>query len=156
MLTLFHWLATTHLSIALANSQWAFAVIEVFHLLSLAISGGAILYFDIRLLGWGFASQSEKGVARSLFPLAIIGITAMSISGVLMVASGPVRYYYNPAFRLKMYLFAAALIFHFAVQWTVSRRSDDRKIAVPDRIAAVISLLLWLSIGVAGRAIGFV
>jgi hypothetical protein len=73
-----------------------------------------------------------------------------------MVASGPVRYYYNPAFRLKMYLFVAAFFFHFAVQWTVSKRRDDKRIALPERIAAVVSLLLWFSIGVAGRAIGFV
>lgn len=156
MLSLFHWLASTHMSIALRDSQWGFAIIEIFHLLALALSGGAILYFDIRLLGWGFTSQSEKQVARSLMPLAIVGIAAMIVSGFFMVASGPVRYYYNPAFRLKMYLFVAALFFHFAVQWTVSKRRDDKRIALPERIAAVVSLLLWFSIGVAGRAIGFV
>lgn len=156
MLTLFHWLASTHLSIVLNQSQWAFAIIEIFHLLALSVSGGAILYFDLRMLGWSFGSQPEAQVARALLPLAGLGMLAMTVSGLLMVASGPVRYYYNPAFRLKMYLFVVALLFHFAVQWKVSRGDQERKVRPATRVAAVISLLLWFSIGVAGRAIGFV
>ena len=81
----------------------------------------------------------------------------MFVSGLLMVANGPVRYYYNPAFRLKMVLFIVAVLFHFILQVTAARRS-------PARIAkswwlktgAVFSLILWLGIGVAGRAIGYV
>ena len=33
------------------------------------------------------------------------------------------RYYHNPAFRLKMLLFVIALIFHFTLQVRVARRS---------------------------------
>lgn len=156
MLDLFRWLASTHLSIALNQSQWAFAIIEIFHLLALSVSGGAVLYFDLRMLGWSFRSQPEAQVARSLLPLASLGMLAVTISGLLMVASGPVRYYYNPAFRLKMYLFIAAVLFHFAVQWKVSRGDGEEGVRPATRLAAVISLLLWFSIGVAGRAIGFV
>lgn len=156
MLTLFRWLASTHFSIALSQSQWAFAIIEIIHLLALSVSGGAILYFDLRMLGWSFRSQPEAQVARALLPLAGLGMLAMTVSGFLMVASGPVRYYYNPAFRLKMYLFIVALLFHFAVQWKVSRGDKEGSVRTVARLAAVISLLLWFSIGVAGRAIGFV
>jgi hypothetical protein len=62
--------------------------------------------------------------------------------------------YYSPAFRWKMALLAAAVTFYF----TLHRRALLRTGAgVPDlwsRAAAVISLTLWLGVGVAGRAIG--
>jgi hypothetical protein len=81
----------------------------------------------------------------------------MLISGFLMVANGPIRYYYNPAFRLKMILFVIALIFHFTVQVTAARRpTEGAQRSWWLRAAAVFSLILWFGIGVAGRAIGYV
>jgi hypothetical protein len=67
------------------------------------------------------------------------------------------RYYHNPAFRLKMLLFVIALIFHFTLQVRVARRS----IALEQnsrwlKLGSATSLLLWFTIGLAGRAIGYV
>jgi hypothetical protein len=53
--------------------------------------------------------------------------------------------YYHPAFRLKMVLFTVAIAFTF----TLHRRS------IESRPLAILSLALWLSVGLAGRAIGF-
>jgi len=81
----------------------------------------------------------------------------MSISGLLMYAGGPQRYSHNPAFQLKMILFGIALIVHFALQISVSRRVSDKEEYLGMRKAcAVLSLLLWLAIGFAGRAVGYV
>jgi hypothetical protein len=154
MLTAFHWLAKTGLGVAMQDSTWAFAIVEIVHLLALAVFGGAILMVDLRLIGVGLKNQSASRIAQELFPIVLIGMATMLISGFLLLASGPMRYYYNPAFRIKMWLFLIAVIFHIALQRWVSR-SDSRQ-SIAQTAAAVVSMLLWLSIGLAGRAIGYV
>jgi hypothetical protein len=151
-----HWLAKTHVGIIMRDSTWDFAIVEVGHLLALAVFGGAVLLVDLRFLGLGFRTQSISQVARELLPLTAGGVIVMFLSGFLLVANGPVRYYYNPAFRLKMALFLFALFFHFILQVRIARQSPEQeKPSAWLKLSAVLSLLLWLSIGVAGRAIGY-
>ena len=42
LLRLCHWLGRTHLGLFMRNSTYAFAVVEIGHLLALAVFGGAI------------------------------------------------------------------------------------------------------------------
>ena len=46
------------MGIAIRDSQWLFPVIEAFHLLGLAVIGGAVLVVNLRLLGFGLRRQS--------------------------------------------------------------------------------------------------
>ncbi len=61
------------------------------------------------------------------------------------------KVYYHPAFRLKMLLLALAAIFSF----TAHRRVAQSPPSAWSKPVAVLSLMLWLSVGLAGRAIGF-
>jgi hypothetical protein len=156
-LALCHWLAHSRIGIIMRDSTWDFAIVEIVHLLALAVFGGAVLLVDLRFLGLAFRMQAISKVARELLPLTGGGVVAMLISGLLLLANGPVRYYYNPAFRIKMLLFVLALFFHFTLQIALTRRPlEKERSPVWLRISAVLSLSLWLSIGVAGRAIGYV
>ena len=94
-------------------------------------------------------------VARELAPVTAIGLTIMIGSGVLMFVSGAVRYYISGAFQFKMACFLVANIVHFTVYRNVTRTSD---MAVEPRwikVMGVVALLLWVSVGAAGRAIAF-
>lgn len=155
-LPLFHWLAETHIGIAMRDSTWAFAIVEIIHLIALAFFGGAILFFDLRLLGLGFGWRSSVRIAREFLPITIGGVAVMFVSGALLLSSGPMRYYYNTPFRIKMWLFFIALAFHFTLQIRVSRQDIELKhSSIWYKTAAVISLLLWSGIGISGRAIGY-
>ena len=156
-LAFFHWLAQTRIGLLMRDSTWGFAIVEIGHLLAIAIFGGAILLVDLRMMGFGFKTQPVSRVARELLPLTAGGVIVLAISGALLLASGPMRYYYNPAFRIKMLLFFIALIFHFVLQVRAARTTGERDKSSPLRkVAAILSLALWLSIGLAGRAIGYV
>jgi hypothetical protein len=157
LLSLCHWLATSRIGILMRDSTWDFAIVEIGHLLALAIFGGAVLAVNLRFLGLGFKTQPASRVARELLPLTGGGVLVMLLSGFLLLANGPVRYYYNPAFRIKMILFVLALLFHFALQIAVARRTaGQERSPVWLKAGAAFSLLLWFSIGLAGRAIGYV
>jgi len=55
------WSEATALGTAIRNSQYAFPIIEFFHLAALAVIGGAVLVVDMRLLGLGLRKQSWPG-----------------------------------------------------------------------------------------------
>ena len=155
LLFLFHWLAHTWLGVALSSSTWAFAVIEIVHLLALAIFGGTVLLLNLRFFGIGFSTQPAREVAQGLLPLVSGSILVLAVTGILMVASGPMRYYYNVAFRAKMLLFVVAAAVQFTLQLSVVT-SDVAATSRWRKAIAAASLLLWLSVGLAGRAIGYV
>ena len=131
-------------------SVWAFAVVELFHLLALAMFGGTVLILNLRLLGLRLQRRPVAEVARELSPYSLASLGVLIFSGALLVIDGPLRYYGNSAFRLKMLLLAVAI----ACSFTLHRRAVRAETRA--RVAAVLSLLLWLSVGLAGRAIGFI
>jgi hypothetical protein len=138
LLPLFQWLVHAQAFAWARDSKWGFAVIEMVHLLALAGLGGAVLLGDLGTLGIGLKGRARE--FRAIFGWSLAGIV---ISGALLVAAEPMKCYYHPAFRLKMVLLAVALAF------TLARRAQGPK------WAAAVSLTLWLSVGLAGRAIGF-
>ena len=120
LLPLFHWLGRSWLGVSMSQSTYGFAVVEIIHLLALAVLGGVVLLVDLRLLGIGLRNQSVSKLARELSPLLLVSLVLMIVSGLLLVASASTKYYYNEAFRLKMVLFGAGLLFYFAVHRRVT------------------------------------
>ena len=128
------------------QSTYAFEVAEMFHLLGLAGLGGGILIIDLRVLGLGLMSRSPAQLVRELQPYLVACLCTSLVSGLLLLAAEPIRYYYNPAFRIKMLFLLSAVLFSAFIQRPLLQR----------RVTAVISLVLWLGVGLAGRAIGVI
>ena len=155
LLHLFRWLSHTSFSIYLRHSTWGFAIIETVHLLGLAVLGGAILIVDLRLLGIGLRHQPISRVARELSPILLGSLGVMLMSGALLVMTGPMKYYHSPSFRLKTVFFLLAVAFNFTLHRSAVRSDAASTGSAWPKVAAVVSLVLWLGVGLAGRAIGF-
>ncbi len=138
------------------QSTYAFAVAEMLHLLSLSILGGTILIIDLRLLGVGLRSQSAAALAQELKPFLIGSLTASVVSGILLLSEEPMKCYYNQAFRLKMLFLALAVFFYFVVQERLFHGEPSGRQSFIAKLTGIVSLLLWLSVGLAGRAIGII
>lgn len=139
------------------RSSYAFPVAEMAHLLSLCILGGAILIVNLRLLGLGVTSQSAGQLAQELKRYLIAALIGSIVSGVLLVAGEPLKCYDNSAFRLKMLLLALAIFFYFAIQQRLLKLTwETPGRAFLLKCVGVFSMLLWLSVGLAGRAIGII
>ena len=154
-LPFYQWIAGTWISAIMRNSQWGFACVETVHLLALAVLGGAVILTDMRVLGAGLRSQTPASVAAALRPLLLGSVSAMVITGGLLVASDPLKYYASPAFQWKMILFLIAVLF-YATLYPRKVLFNEHRTTAGKRIAATISLSLWLGIGLAGRAIGLI
>jgi hypothetical protein len=156
LLPLFVWLGNTPVGAFMQRSTWGFAVVEMVHLLGLALLGGSVLVIDLSLLGFGLRGVRKTQVVRSLAPLFRLSLVAMLVTGVLLLSEEALKCYYSPAFRLKILALALAVPLSWALHRQALRNggADDASRRV--RFAAALSLALWLCVGIAGRAIGFI
>ena len=123
-------------------------VVESIHLIGVTLLLGTIAIVDLRLLGLGLRHLKISAVAEAMEPWTLAGMVTVGITGPLLFAWDSTRYLKNPAFMVKMVLLAAALGVHFTVHRQVVRDEARR-----GKFAAMLSLLLWSSVLLAGRAI---
>ena len=103
-----------------------------------------------------FPRQRVAEVASEARPWLIGSIIAMFLTGVPLLASLALsKYYFNEAFRLKMYFLAAALLFTFLVRQRIAMSDDVLANSKLAKAVAVVSVLLWSGVGIMGRGIGF-
>jgi hypothetical protein len=129
------------------RQSWLFPAIQSVHIIGLTLLVGTIGLVDLRLLGLGTRGQPAAGLASVLAPWTSGGLATVLITGPVLFGADLARYLNNPAFILKMSLLAVALAGHFTVHRRVLRSGRMQK------LAAVLSLILWSAVVLAGRAI---
>ncbi|QEE27201.1 hypothetical protein FTW19_03740 [Terriglobus albidus] len=148
-------LAHSSLGQFMQNSRWGFAAVEAIHLLALTLLGGSVLVLDLRLLGLILRRESPRMLNRDLSRILLSSLAILVLTGVALVSEEALKCYYNAAFRWKMALLAAAVLFYFTLYRRVVLTLGSAA-TLASRITAVVSLSLWLGVGVAGRAIGLI
>lgn len=136
------------------NSTWLFPFVEIFHLLALGVLGGTVLLVDLRLLGWRFQRDSVSELAADVQPWKIGSLVVMLVSGFFLFSSESVKMYGSSAFRIKMSFLLLAILFSFTVHRKVEMSCDPQASPFVGKCVALVSLLLWAGVGIAGRAIG--
>jgi hypothetical protein len=153
---LLEWIAAWPGAVLLRGSGDAYALVNGAHILAIGLLIGSILPLDLRLLGL-FRDAPVTVVTPFLLRFAAAGAIAAILTGLTLFSVKPEEYVVNDAFQSKMALLAAALANVF-----LQHRSGDFKhaiktgeIALPVRLRAAASALLWVSVLLAGRWIGF-
>jgi len=136
------------------ESAWLFPFVEVFHLLALALLGGTLILLNMSLVGVRFGHASTRELERELRPWMYGSIVVMLVSGFLLFSTEAVKMYGNWAFQLKMSFLLLALLFTLTIYRKVTRA--PRSGAGVRWVTALVSLLLWLGVGLGGRALGYV
>ena len=155
LLPLFESLEASAIGEAIRNSLWLFPVIEAFHLVGLAVIGGAILVVDFRLLGLGLRNHPVSRLARDVQPWVVGSLVVMILSGVPLFLSEATKCYYSFAFWTKMTALIAAIVFTFTIRRRVAFAPDGRFSSASYKAVALTSLALWSTVGWGGRWIGF-
>lgn len=138
----------------LRNAKYAIPLIQSFHLFGLTLVLGTTAVFNVRLLGLGLRKIAMPAIANQLWRWAVGGLLLSVATGILVFIPDPARYAANTAFKTKLVILLAAILFHFTVFRKVIRSSTP---PAPGRAKAVaaLSLTLWFCTGWAGRAIAF-
>lgn len=155
LLPYFQWLETVWLGRFVVGSNWLFPVIESIHLLGLAVLGGSILIVDLRLVGWVMTDRDVTEIAREARPWMIGALTTMILTGLPLFLSEPIKCYYSPAFWVKMWTLAIALVYTFTIRTRITRTESVRNTARRQMLVGALSMALWFTVASAGRWIGF-
>jgi len=136
----------------------AMQVAEATHVLAAVIVFGTVLIVDLRLLGLADSPRAFTCIGRETLRLTWVAFAIAAITGSLMFTTSADVYFANTAFRLKaLALFCAGL--NMAVFQLVTARGtaawDVGPVPRAARIAGLVSLLLWASVILLGRWIGF-
>ena len=124
------------------DSVWAFAQIEVGHLLALAVLGGTSLLMNLRLLGVGLTDEPARELHRNLAGWTWAAVVVILITGVLMGAANGERLYTSEAFTAKMIGLAAGIIMTFAITLPAAR--NDGALSQASRVLGVIGVGVFL------------
>jgi hypothetical protein len=155
-LPFFEWCGNTWLGTAVRDNVWAFPVIETFHLLALAILLGSVLIVNLRAFGLGGSRPSDPETAMQLEPWIVVSMAVLIVSGIPMAMSEPMKCYESWSFPIKMILLVLAIVWHFTLQRRWTRPDEMHSNPGRGKLAAGLSILLWLSIGIAGKGIPYV
>ena len=137
----------------LNNNEWSFPLLEILHILGVALSIGTIALVDVRLLGWGMKQSTPSQVLKGTAPWSLAGLVVMLTTGPAIFSSDPRMYLFNQGFRFKMGALLLAILYNYTVR---------RKAAMADAsgggaaLAGGISLALWASVVFGGIFIAFV
>lgn len=155
MVEFLEWLGSTRWSVALIESLYVWSFLEAAHVVTLGLFVGTVLMMDLRLLGAGFRSVPASTFTRHLLPWTRAGFALMVVTGLLLFYSSPLRYYQNLFFRAKILLLLFAglnvWLFHARIHRTVSEWERDPVPPKAARVAAVVSIVAWAGVVVAGR-----
>lgn len=154
-------MASWPLSSALRQSQWGYPLVNSGHVLGLALLVGAITTLDVRLLGVG-RTVALVPAAQLLIRVAGVGFVLAVAMGALLFIARPADYAFNQLFQIKLLLISAALVniysLHRSMPWRALMAGGDAVYGpVHPRIqfAAIVSMLTWLGVVLAGRLIGY-
>ena len=150
-----NWLGATELGQWLGQSTDRIAWLFVFHLFGLTLLLGSTIVLNIRLLGLGFRSHQISQLTQETAIFRTVGFLLMLLSGALIFTGGAVSYFEGQWFRRKMVLLVIALLFNFTLFRKITNAEEGRYNPRLNRITGLVALLLWFSVGAAGRAIAF-
>lgn len=135
----------------LRASSWAYPLLEVVHLLGVAMLLGNLLLLELRLFGLAAAIPLQL-LARLALTVVGVGFLLAAASGLLMFATQAQELIANRAFLWKMGLMSLAAgnaaLFH--------GRNGLARGNTWSRLQMVVSTLLWLAVLACGRWIAYI
>jgi hypothetical protein len=152
------WLETSSLAVAMRQWLWLYPIVEIVHIVGFVVLVGAAVMFDLRLLGLS-RHLPVTGMAQHLLPWARASLILVLPSGLLMFIAHATEMAANPAFRLKLAcLVAAGLnahLFHRGIFASVNVWNQASTAPTMAKIAALVSLVLWVCIITCGRLLAY-
>jgi inner membrane protein involved in colicin E2 resistance len=151
----------TPIGTAIAESRYAFPIIEGTHLITLSLSVGLIFLTDLRLMGLFLREIPAADVIRHLRPYVLSGFALVFLSGGLLFWAEAASVIASPAWVFKFaFIFLAglnALYFEFVI----ARRPgvlDETQSRLPRSVkyAGLASLTIWTLVIICGRLIAYI
>ena len=135
------------------SSPLAYPVANTAHVLALVLLLGGIGLVDLRVLGL-WPRLPVEPLAAALIPVAASGVLILALSGSVMFASDAKALAESDTFRVKLGLIALALANVALFRWRFGKVMP-RHPSPGAKALALISLMLWTAVAIAGRMIAY-
>jgi hypothetical protein len=152
------WSALENSSLAMRiGESWWFPLLESIHVVAITMTVGSLLMLDLRLIGMTARSYAVSRMSKELLPWTWSAFVVSVVTGIGLFITRANHYAENPAFKLKAVALVLAgvnmALFHYGVFRTVSNwdTSTTPNIA---KASAMVSLILWFGVILAGRWVG--
>jgi len=159
LLEICQWLQDTDVGTQIRESIFFFPIIEGTHVLALGVSVGAVLWWDLRLLGFTMRDKPISQMQSNIFKWMMPGFVVMMITGVLLFWCQAAKAYNSIFFRIKVIALILAginiLYFHLKTQKGQSEWDTAGIPPTSARMAGLFSILLWAIIIAAGRLMAY-
>lgn len=143
------WIEGTRLALYIGESMWIIASLSALHVLGFTLSLGSALVLNGRLAGLMLGSVPMRDLAGEVSRGITAGLILSITTGMLLASWKLGAVLASSIFQVKMALLVAAAALHFL--WLRPRmRGTGEDVAL--RLPAVLALVLWLGLGVAGCA----
>ncbi|QRM30099.1 hypothetical protein [Microvirga sp. VF16] len=135
------------------HSAWLYTISNLLHVLGAAFVVGGIVVFDLKVL----AEHGKHAwqVGRYAIPLAAVGLAMQIPTGTLLLAVEARALGVNPAFYVKLAFIALGLVnvalFH--ARFGTALRAGT--LPPEARAYALVSLIAWIVVLLAGRMIAY-
>jgi hypothetical protein len=154
------WLEGSALGHAMRDhGVWTYGVINLTHILGVAILFGSIVILDLRLLGL-WRNIPLAALSGATVPMASAGFAVAALSGSGLLATKATEYVGNPFLYIKFPAIALGLanvlVLHHSAAWKAhrTRALSAREQSQLARMGGA-SLVCWLTAISAGRMIGY-
>lgn len=158
MSTAVHALEGSGIGRVLRESLWAYPAAETVHIIGLATLFGSVLIVDLRLLGLNRGIPVSR-LARHALPWTVGAFVLVMATGLLMFSAHASDMLGNWVFVLKMGLIGAsglnAALLHTGAMSKVSAWDVNAMPPMRVRIAALLSIVLWVIVIACGRMLAY-
>jgi hypothetical protein len=136
---------------ALGAHPWAYPMLEVVHLIGVALILGNLVLLELRVFGWASALPIEP-LARLSLGLVGLGFGLAVVTGLLMFGTQPGELLANRVFTVKV---ALIMLAGCNAGWFHARRSLQLQDTTA-RVSMLLSSVLWILVITCGRWIAYV
>jgi len=152
------WLEATSLSATLQEVAWAIPVLQIIHILGIAVVFSSICLVSAHLAGFNRQANAAE-LLRSNLRLFWPTILVLLLSGGLLVVSEPGRDLLNPMFLIKMATLTGGVLFVAVAARIVERSGYDGNAYKLNRGArttiAILLVAIFTAIIICGRWIAY-
>jgi hypothetical protein len=145
--------------IALQESAWLYATLEIAHTIGFVVLVGTVFAFDLRVLGLSRAIP-VRALSRHLLPWSLAALVVIVPTGSLMFLANSAELIASRVFVLKMGLLLAAginaVIFRTGPYQGVKQWDTGVPTPLAARASVALSLLIWAGVISCGRLLAYV
>ena len=147
-----NWLSDTAPSRFIQTTDGIIPALQTVHILCVATLFASALVVSLRVLGGGLRSEAPAAVARRFIPPIWVCLVVLLSTGLPLIVAEPGRTLGNPSFTVKLVAIGLAVAVTLALD---ARARSASPVGAGQRMLAVLVLLLWSTVIVAGRYIAY-